>query len=175
MTRIYENRGYRWRQTISFAIVVVVTIYGGWELWQANNAPEDYVSPLGQMIGVGDDRWVFGVAFLFGGIYGGWQLIRDSSDIVASVEADDAGNSIVKLWRPYGPKAVSGGPSALTNWRVYVKLGSRNQRTIYIYADHSGYPRPLRFDLRRDDPGELRRLAPPDVIAEYETAVGRKG
>jgi hypothetical protein len=173
LTRIYENRGYWWRQTISFAIVVLVTIYGGWELWQASNAPEGYISPLGQMFGIGDDRWLFGVAFLFGGIYGGWQLIRDSTDIVASVEKDAAGNSIVKLWRPFGPLVLRGDPSALTNWRVYIKLGSRNQRTIYIYADHSGYPRPLQFDLRRGDPGELRTLAP-EAVAEFEAAMGRK-
>lgn len=170
MTRIYENRGYWWRQTISFAIVILVTIYGAWELWQANSAPEGYVSPLGEMFGIGDDRWLFGIAFLFGGIYGGWQLIRDSTDTVASVETDDAGNSVVTLWRPFGPLKLRAALSALTDWRVYVKLGNRNTRAIYIYADHAGYPRPLQFDLRRGDPGGLRTLAPA-AVAEYEAAI----
>jgi hypothetical protein len=170
MTRVFDNRGYWWRQTISLVVVVVVIIYGCWEIYWATFSTAEYHSPMGQLLGIGDDRYLFGVLFFGGGLYAGWQLIEDSRDSVATFDLDvKTGATVATLWRPTGTVKLTADLAAIGNWRLYVKLGKRNSRTFYIYADHPGHPRPLQFDLRRNDAEGLRKVAP-EAVAEYERA-----
>jgi hypothetical protein len=170
VTRVYENRGFWWRQTLSLAAVILVAIYGGWELWSATYSTAEYNSPVGQLFGIGDDRYLFGFIFLGGGLYAIWQLINDSSDTVATLDVDEAtGASVVTLWRPFYSKTLAANVSAIRDWRFHVKIGNRNIRTYLIYADHPEYPRPLQFDLRRADVEGLRKFAG-EAVAEFERA-----
>ena len=172
MTRVYENKGHWWRQTLSLVAVVLVSIYGVWELFWATFGTGDYHSPMGEMFGIGDDRYLFGVAFFFGGIYAGWTLIRDSADAVSTFDVDEAsGMTLTTLWRPGWTEKLVAPMEAIDNWRLYVKVGNRNVRTFYIYADHPNYRRPLNFDLRRADLSGLRRVAP-EAVADFEAATG---
>lgn len=173
MTRIYENKHHWLRHTGSLAAVILVSIYGAWELWWATMGTGDYNSPMGEMFGIGDDRYLFGIVFLLGGIYAGWQLIRDSADVVSTFDLDEpSGETLVTLWRPFWTEKLAAPLSAIANWRLYVKIGNRNIRTFYIYADHPGYRRPLIFDLRRANLDGLRRVAP-EAVNEFDEAVGR--
>ena len=170
MTRVYENRGYWWRQTISAVLVIVVAIYGLWELWSAASAPGT-TTAIGQMFGIGDDRYLFGIVFVGGGAIALYQLIRDATDLVASFDRDEAtGVSIVALWRPFWTEKLTADLSRIHDWRFHVKIGQRNARTPLIYADHPDYPRPLQFDLRKADREGLRKIAP-EAVADYERAV----
>lgn len=170
MTRIYENRGYLRRQIISLVIVVLVMIYGAWEIYAAFFGTDDYHSPFGEMLGLGDDRLAFGVLFLGGGLYGGWQMLNDAHNTVASFDLDEAtGATVTTLWRPFGPLKLSADLAAIRNWRLYVKLGKRNTRTFFIYADHPGHPQPLEFDLTRSDVTGLRKIAA-EAVAEFDEA-----
>lgn len=169
MTRIFENRGFWWRQTLSLVVVVLVALYGAWELWSATFSTAEYHSPMGELFGIGDDRYMFGIVFLGGGIIAAWQLIGDSRDTVSTFDADEAGTSVVKLWRPLWTETLTADLAAIRDWRFYVKVGKRNMKSFYIYADHPNYPRPLQFDLRRNDAAGLRRVAP-EAVAEYEAA-----
>lgn len=172
MIRIYENKGHWWRHTLSLAAVILVSIYGAWELYWATFGTGEYHSPMGELFGIGDDRYLFGLIFLFGGIYAGWQLIRDSSDVVATFDLDEAsGETLTTLWRPGWTEKLIAPLSAIGNWRLYVKVGNRNVRTFYIYADHPNYRRPLNFDLRRTSLDGLRRVAP-EAVADFEAATG---
>jgi hypothetical protein len=174
MTRIYENRGYWWRQTVSMAVVIVVAIYGVWELWSAAFTPAPQTG-MGQLFGIGDDRLLFGIAFVGGGVYALWQLINDAADTVVTLDVDEAADrSVVSLWRPFWTERLKIDVGGIRNWRFYVKVGNRNMRTFLIYADHPGYPRPLQFDLRKADIDGLRKIAP-EAVAEYEQNIGRGG
>ena len=103
-------------------------------------------------------------------MYAIWQLINDSADTVATLEVDEAtGASVVALWRPFWTDKLRIELARIRDWRFHVKVGKRNTRTFFIYADHPGYPRPLQFDLRRNDVEGLRKLAP-EAVKEYEAA-----
>lgn len=171
MTRIYEHRGFWNRQFISLGIIVAVMIYGAWEVWFATTGPAP-TGGFGMLFGFGaHDGYIFGILFILGGVYAFWTLLRDSADIVASLDRNEAtGETVTTLWRPLGPLKLAAGPDGLTNWRMYVKVGGRNLRIAYIYADHADYPRPLVFDVRRADLTGLRTIAP-EAVAEYEAAV----
>ena len=170
MTRVYENRGFWWRQTLSLVAVILVAVYGGWELWSATYSTSEYNSPVGQLFGIGDDRYLFVFIFLGGGLYAIWQLVNDSTDTVASLDLEEAtGAATVSLWRPFQTKKLTAEIARISDWRFHVKLGNRNMRTFLIYADLPGYPRPLQFDLRRADVEGLRKVAP-EAVAEYERA-----
>ena len=90
MTPVYVNKGFWWRQTLSLVAVILVAIYGLWELWSASYPSGDYYSPFGDMLGIGDDRYLFGFLFTGGGVYGAWQLINDGADTVSTFEVDAA-------------------------------------------------------------------------------------
>ena len=170
MTPVYVNKGFWWRQTLSLVAVILIGIYGLWELWSATYATGDYYSPFGSILGIGDDRYLFGFAFTGGGIYGAWQLINDSADTVSTFEVDETtGNSVIKLWRPFWTEKLTMELSRIRDWRFHVKVAKRNLRTFFIYADHPGYPRPLQFDLRNAAYEGLRKIAP-EAVAEYEAA-----
>lgn len=161
MTRIYENPGFLKRNVISLVILIAVAIYGLWELWSAFNTTGD--SSMG---------YIFGFGFIGGAVYGAYQLINDSADLVASMDLDEAtGNSVVSLWRPFRSERLERPLSDIRNWRLYVKVGQRQMRNFFIYADHPGYPRTLQFDLRRVDIEGLRKVAP-EAVEEFVSAVG---
>jgi hypothetical protein len=170
VTRVFDNRGFWWRQTLSLIAVILIGMYGAWELWSATFSTGEYASPMGELLGIGDDRYAFGILFLGGGIYAAWQLIEDSRDTVATFDVDEKGASIATLWRPLRGLTLTADAGAVRNWRFYVKVGKRNMRSFFIYADHPSYPRPLQFDLRRNDPAGLRKVAP-EAVAEYEAAM----
>jgi hypothetical protein len=169
VTRVFENRGFWWRQTLSLIAVILIAVYGAWELWSATFSTGEYVSPMGELLGIGDDRYAFGILFLGGGIYAAWQLIEDSRDTVATFAMDDKGASVTTLWRPLRSLTLTADAGAVRDWRFHVKIGKRNARSFFIYADHSSYPHPLQFDLRRNDAEGLRQVAP-DAVAEYDAA-----
>lgn len=170
MTRIYENRGFWWRQTLSLMAVILVALYGAWELWSATTSTQEYHSPVGELFGLGDDRYLFGIIFLGGGLYAIWQLINDSTDTVASLDVDEAtGKATATLWRPLQKMTLTADLAGISDWRLYVKIGNRNMRTALVYANFPGYPRPLQFDLRRTDVEGLRKIAP-EAVADYERA-----
>ncbi len=161
MTRIYENHGFWMRNVVSLGILIAVAIYGLWELWAAYNSTED--ATMG---------FLFGAGFLGGAAYGAWQLINDNADLVAAMDLDEAtGDSVVSLWRPFWTEKLKRPAGDIRNWRFYVKVGARQMRTFYIYADHPSYPRTLQFDLRKANLDGLRKVAP-EAVAEFEAALG---
>lgn len=160
MTRIYENQGFWMRNVVSLGILIVVAIYGVWELWAAANGPQDGIT-----------GYLFGIGFVGGAAYGLYQLINDNADLVAAFDLDEAtGRSVVSLWRPFWTEKLERPVADIRNWRFHVKIGQRQMRTFFIYADHPGYPRPLQFDLRRTNLDELRKVAP-EAVAEFEAAI----
>lgn len=170
MKHAYENKGYWWRQTVSMAVVILVSLSGVWELWSAAYTSAGPTA-MGQLFGIGDDRYLFGFVFVGGGVYALWQLINDAADTVVTFDVDQAtGQSVVAFWRPFWTERLRADVARTDNWRFHVKVGNRNMRTFFIYADHRDYPRPLQFDLRRADVEGLRKIAP-EAVADFERAV----
>jgi hypothetical protein len=164
MTRIYENPGYLWRQRISMGVLIVVGLYGVWELWSAAQGQGD--TTLGYM---------FGLVFVGGSAYALRQIISDGRDLVGLLDRDEtSGNLTATMWRPLSLKRIVAEPGQLTSWRFHVKLGKRNARTFFVYADHPGYPRPLQFDLRQGISTDGLKTLAPEAIDEFGRAVGLK-
>jgi hypothetical protein len=125
------------------------------------------------MFGIGDDRYLFGIAFVGGGAFALWQLINDAADTVVTFDVDQAtGQSLVAFWRPFWTEKLRADGSRIGNWRFHVKVGSRNMRSFFIYADHRDYPRPLQFDLARAGGEGLKKVAP-GAVADFERATHR--
>ena len=163
MTRIYANPGLTRRMTFSAAAMVAVGLYGLWELWSAAQAGA----------GAGSTGYLFGVAFVGGAIYGFRTIATEARDLVATLDLDPAdGTAVATLWRPLGLQRLETPLARFSNWRFHVRIGARNARTFFLYADHSGYPRPLQFDLRHGVTvtDGLRAIAG-EAVAEFERAV----
>jgi hypothetical protein len=161
-TRIYTSPGVTGRPTISTVVTVLATIYGVFEIWRAwRNGFQSQFDLL------------FGVFFIGGGIYGFNKTWTDARDVVVTLDRDDAtGKTTVGLWRPFRNLMIETGPGGLTDWRHYVKVGPRDLKLHFIAADLAGYPRPIRFELNRQEvPEGLRRLAP-EAVTEYEETTG---
>ena len=164
MTRIYAIPGAWVRNSVSLAILVAVALYGVWELWGAANGPADQ-----QAI-----SYAFGVAFVGGAAYGLWQTIADTADKVMTFDRDEAsGRTLATLWRPFWTEKLVADLTAIGNWRFFVAIGNRNARTFFVLADHPGYPRPLKFELRPGIVEGLRKVAP-EAIADFEKSMPRK-
>lgn len=153
MTTVYELRGFMMRQTISAVMMVAVFIYGWWEILHAG----------GDTTGL-----VFGVLFIGGALYGGNQVLADSRDQVARLEAGANGETVVTLWRPTGPLRLRT-DQPLDQWRMYVKIAGRGLRRPFLYLRHPGHPRELQLELRGDVTitDELRAMAG-EALAEFE-------
>ena len=163
MTPIYVHPGFWWRNTISVGVLVIVGVYGVWELWAAANGPAD-ASVTG---------YLFGAAFVGGAAYGLWQLINDAADRVMTFDIDEATEkSVVAFWRPFWTDRIAADLARVSDWRFHVAIGSRNAKTFFVYADHKDYPRPLQFELRRGIGVEGLRKVAPEAVAEYERATG---
>jgi len=161
VTRVYFSPGANWRNVVSLVILVVVGLFGVWELWSAysNNG--------------GAVDWLFGVAFVGGSVYGLLQLINDHADRVMTFDFDqESGATLTTLWRPFGTEKLKADRSRIVNWRFHVKIGNRNARTFFVYADHKDYPQSLQFELRSGIAHEGLRQFAPEAIAEFEQAVG---
>jgi hypothetical protein len=166
MTRIYTNPGYWWRNTVSLVVLVLIAIYGVWELWRASGVAGEEGLP----------GYLFGVAFVGGAAYGLWQTINDARDRVMTFDIEEAsGRSLAAFWRPFWTEKLAAEPGEIHDWRLHVAIGSRNAKTFFVYADHRRYPRPLQFELRQNvDVTELRKIAP-EAVTEYDRAIGRAG
>lgn len=162
MTLIYENRGYMKRQTLSAAVVVVVTLYGVWELSAG-------------LTGTRSDGFLWGSLFLGGAVYAYIQLFNDARNKVARLERDDDGRMIATLWRPTG-KLQLASEGNLTDWRYYIRVVGRRMRKPVFLARHPNHADPLEFEIRSDIKitDELRELAP-EAIAEMEEATAKVG
>src|SRR5260221_3978446 len=127
MRRIYTLPGFWWRNNGSMAALVVVALWGVWELWRAAAEPSDQST----------QGYLFGLAFLGGAAYALWQLTNDARDRVATFDLDTAsGKSLVTLWRPFWMEKLEADRGAIADWRVHVAIGKRNARTYFIHADH---------------------------------------
>ena len=165
METLYRNPGFATRNLISMVVLIVICLYGLWEIWRAANG------------GGGEDGYIFGVIFVGGAIWGGRELLNEVRDRVMDLTRDPAsGRTTVTLWRPFSTMRVEGPSDALTDWRLHVTLGRRNTRTYFIYVDHKDHPRPLVFDLMKRglDLTGLKKIAP-EAMAEFGKAAGQPG
>jgi hypothetical protein len=160
MTRVYENRGYFFRQNLSVVVLAMVFVYGIFELWQAFTSAGD---PTGAM---------FGVLFLGGSVWGSYTLWTDGRDTVAILDADPGARRVeITLWGPFTRKRIALPLDDIIEWRFWIKTGSRGQRSYFLYVITPSNPRPLRIELKRGQaiPDGLRQIAPA-AIEEFETA-----
>jgi hypothetical protein len=161
MKRIYEQRGYIGRLRFSTAVLLFAAAYGVFELWSGAANP------------AGPNDIVFGVLFIGAAAFGFSRLMRDSGNVVAVLDRDEAGDRlVVTLWRPWGTRTIAGPRSAFTNWRFHISVASRNLRVYLLRVDHADVKGPLAIELK---PGttpleDLRALAP-GAIADFEEAV----
>ena len=161
MTRLYENRGYFLRQNISLVVLVVVFVYGIFELWRA------FTSSGGDSTGA-----MFGVLFLGGSVWGFHTLWSDGRDAIAILDADLAARRLeFTLWSPFSRKRIAERLDDIVEWRFWVKAGSRGQRSYFLRVMTPSNPRPLQIELKRGQaiPEGLRQIAPA-AIEEFETA-----
>jgi hypothetical protein len=164
MTRIYENPGFAKRNNISVAVLVVVVIYGVFELYSA-------------FIAGSQDQFtaMFGVLFVGGGIYGAYTIWTEARDQVTAIDVDDAARRVkITLWRPFQSMVVEAPIDRLTGWRHWVKVGKRGMRTHFVIFNAEGYPQPLSVELTKGEmPEGFRRLSPA-VVEEFEENTGRR-
>ena len=163
MERVYENRSFLNRSNISSIVLIVVPIYGIFELWMAFSSPNgDSTAAL------------FGVLFIGGAAYGAWSLWNDTRDLVVALDVDGE-HALVTLWRPFGTRTIATDLASLTGWRHWVKVTGRGVRTHFIYANLAGQPRPLAFEMSPGKPvaDGLRRIAP-GAVEGFEIATGAR-
>jgi len=159
MTRIYENRGFFLRQNGSILVLVLVVVYGVFELWRAFTSAGDTTGAL------------FGVLFVGGGVWGFYTLWTDGRDVIGALDADFASRQAVfTLWGPFTQKPLAESLDGIIEWRLWVKPGTRGQRSYFLQAVTRSSPRPLQIELKRGQPipEGLRRIAPA-AIEEFET------
>jgi hypothetical protein len=165
MSRIYDNSGFATRMNISSVVVVLVIIYGLWELWAAFNAGPD----------AGTSGYLFGFLFVAGGLYGMKQILDDARDMVVRFDADES-NGVASVWRPFIARRIEGDLGQFRNWRFHVKIPRANTRTYLLLTDHPANPRSLQIELRRGVAVSegLRRIAP-NAVEEFEEQAGSAG
>jgi hypothetical protein len=164
MTRIYENPGFAKRNNISVVVLVVVVIYGIWELYSAFfTGIEDQFAAM------------FGVLFVGGGIYGAYTIWTEARDQVIALDVDEAaGRAAITLWRPFKSIVIEAPIDRLTQWRHWVKVGKRGMRTHFVIFKAEGYPQPLSVELTKGEmPDGFRKLSPA-VVEEFEENTGKR-
>jgi hypothetical protein len=161
MKRIYEQRGYIGRLRFSTGILLFAAAYGAWELWAGATNPD------------GPNDIVFGLLFIGASAFGFTRLMRDSGNVVAALDRDEAGDRlVVTCWRPWGTRSIAGPRSAFTNWRFHISVASRNLRTYLLRFDHAEVKGPLSIELKPDvTPLDDLRAIAPGAIADFEEAV----
>jgi hypothetical protein len=164
MTRIYDSPKFALRLNISAVVLVVVLIYGLFELYAAliRSETPDSTGAL------------FGIFFVGGGIWGAWQTWNDNRDKVASFDVDEAaGTAVATLWRPFSPLRVAGPLDQFTRWRFQVKVASRGLRSYHFFFRAPGYPNELQMELQRGaELAEAFRRIAPTAVADYEDNTG---
>jgi hypothetical protein len=164
MKRVYEQRGYIGRLRFSTGILLFAAAYGVWELWAAWSNPE------------GPNSLLFGVLFVGASAFGFARLMRDSGNVVAALDRDEAADRlVVTLWRPWGTRTIAGPRQSFTNWRFHISIAGRYQRLFLLRFDHPEVKGPLAIELKRDVTplDDLRALAP-GAIADFEEAAPPK-
>jgi len=164
MIRIYENPGFARRNNISVAVLVVVVIYGFFELWNAfGKGSQDQMAAM------------FGVLFVGGGIYGAYTIWTEARDQVMALDLDSGrGRAAITLWRPFRSMVIDLPIDQLTGWRHWVKVGKRGMRTHFVVFSAEGYPQPLYVELTKGEmPEGFRKLAPA-VVEEFEESTGKR-
>ena len=164
MTRIYENPGFARRNNISVVVLVVVVIYGFYELWNAfGDGSQDTTAAM------------FGVLFVGGGIYGAYTIWTEARDQVIALDADpNTGRAAITLWRPFKNMVIDLPIDRLTGWRHWVKVGKRNMRTHFVVFNAEGYPQPLYVELTKGEMPEGFRDLSPAVVEEFEENTGKR-
>ncbi len=164
MIRIYDDRGFVLRNWLSMAILVGATIWGVVEIVRYQTGVSDNTGLL------------FGVGFLAASAYGGYRMFSDARDAIVRIEADfDSGQSAVTLWRPWGLHRLAAPLAALSGWRMYVAVKTRNQQTYLLQVNHADNPRPLHIELKPNvTPLDALRPLAPEAIEEFETRIGRR-
>ena len=157
--RIYEQRGFLLRMRLSTGVLVLAFLYGLWETYGALTGPDT------------NNGLIFGVLFIAASFYGGFQLMKDFGDSVATLDRD--GDTLTAtLWRPWGTLKIAGPRERFTNWRFHIVMAKRNQRMPVIRVDHPDYPRPLAMELKPGvTPLDGLRDVAPDAVADYEEAI----
>src|SRR5260221_7776470 len=130
MRRIYTLPGFWWRNNGSMAALVVVALWGVWELWRAAAEPSDQST----------QGYLFGLAFLGGPAYALWQLTNDARDRVATFDLVSAsGRSMGALWRPFWIGKLEADRDATGEERVHVDIRQRNSRPYFLHPHHHAY------------------------------------
>ena len=165
MTRIFENRRLPKTSNISVVVLVVVIIFGFWDLWNAfgTGSPD----PTSAM---------FGILFIGGGIVGGYTIWNDGRDQAQWLDVDlDTGKAELAVWRPFRPLVLAEDLTRMTGWRHWIKVAKRNLRTHYIVVAVPDYPRPIYFEMLPggEIPDMLRRIAP-EAVEDFETNTRRQ-
>lgn len=164
MTRIYENPKFALRLNISVVVLVVVFIYGLFELYTAffRGGEPDSTGSL------------FGIFFVGGGIWGAYQTWTDNRDRVAAFDVDEAADTgVVTLWRPFTTLKVAGPLGQFDRWRFKIQVASRGVRSFHFFFRAPGYPHELQMEIQRGAKlaEAFRRLAP-RAVADYEENTG---
>ena len=164
MTRIYENPGFARRNNISVIVLVVVVIYGFWELWSAfGTGSQDSMAAM------------FGVLFVGGGLYGAYTIWTEARDQVIALDVDpDKSRAAITLWRPFRNMVIDLPIDRLTGWRHWVKVGKRSMRTHFVVFNAEGYPQPLYVELTKGEMPEGFRKLSPAVVEEFEENTGKR-
>jgi hypothetical protein len=164
MTQLYGTPHLALRLNGSIVVLVIVILYGFWELWRAFVAA-----------GTPDSTGaLFGILFIGGGLYGLKQTWDDNRDRVAAFSADAAaGRGLVALWRPFSALRIEAPLDQFTNWQFHVKVGSRNLRTYFFLFRAPGYPRNLQMEFQRGEkPHQVFRQMAPSAVEEFEANTG---
>jgi hypothetical protein len=164
MPRLFNDRGMTLRSWISVAVLIGAVIWGGVEIMRAVTGASD------------ETGYLFGLGFLGASAYGLYRMLADTRDTILRIEADFAsGQSVISLWRPWGPVRLAAPLAALSNWRMYVSMRRKNQPVFLLMVDHPSSPRPLQIDLAGavKDLDGLRRVAP-EAIEEFEIRTGKR-
>jgi len=162
MIRIYANPGLSRRMMFSTIVIVLVIIFGLYELYAAMRAAP----------GEAGFGFLFAAAFILGGLYGLRQLNTDYGDMVVSVDADGStGPAKIVVWRPFMSKTLEGPVDKLSNWRFEVRQPRPNLRIPTVFAEHPDHKRPLRFEVGPGITiGEPFRALAPDAFAAFGKA-----
>lgn len=164
MTRIYNDRGLVVRNWVSIAILVGAVLWGILEIVRYRSGASDSTGLL------------FGIGFLAAAAYGAYRIVTDTRDSIVRIETDfDSGQSQIMLWQPWGMRRLAASRGQLGEWRMYISMKTRTQRSYLLRVNHPANPRPLQIELMpgKTDLDGLRRLAP-EAIAEFEMNIGQR-
>jgi len=162
VTRLYVHRGFWGRYVGLLIFLVLVFIYGCFELWRVWTLPG----------GDGSTGIMFGIVFVGGSLYSLRGVLQENRDVVISLARKaNAPDLVVSVFARFKAAEITAPPEVFSNWRLHRKMIGRNRVAFFILADCALWPRPLRFDLKPGtDLTGLRALAP-EAVAEFESPI----